>query len=67
MSKAVTWLVVLGVVALFVIAVTKGVSTQDRQQECQQRCSPRMGIWRSDPNYPAAPQGKIVPMICVCQ
>lgn len=60
-------LVVAGVVALFVLGVMKGVPVQERQRDCEKRCAPRMGVWRPDPNYPAAPQGKTVPMVCVCQ
>jgi hypothetical protein len=67
MKKVGTWIVAVAVIAITVLMVIYKPSVQEQQRACEKRCAPRMGVWKRDPNFPAAPEGKIVPMVCVCQ
>lgn len=67
MKKVGAWIVAVIVIVGSVLAVMNSPTTQERQRECEKRCAPRMGVWRPDPNYPAVPQGKTVPMVCQCR
>jgi hypothetical protein len=67
MKKAGAWVVAAAAIAVTALMVIYGPSVQEQQRACESRCAPRKGVWKRDANFPAAPEGKIVPMVCDCQ
>lgn len=67
MKKVGVWIVAAGALAITALMVIYRPSVQEQQRACEKRCAPRMGAWKRDPNFPATPEGKIVPMVCDCQ
>ena len=65
-KRGVVIVVVIAVVCLAALMVKNGVTVQEQQRRCEQRCAPKAGVWVPDPQYPGG-QGRQVPTVCVCR